>query len=171
MSESKGIPFMNKRRWWVVAILLVLCGVGALFVATSKPSYSDFASNTLDGNIVEVVYGSSVSGGVVRVTDEDMIDRIRQWLLAAKKPSAASWPGTTCPLKLAMDNGDTIELEISATGTDGLGPNWELGEDHYSYAMIKWNGYFRIGPNQPFSQITRAMARRARQTNDSQPEE
>jgi len=115
---------------------------GVLAISENPIGYGRFAARELTGRIVWIEYQPHVSTPGVRITDPAMIAEVRRWLLGAKRPGIASWPGANCDLLIAMNDGRKIRLKISITDQQFAG-----------YAMVKWGGFHRIGPHQPFSDI------------------
>lgn len=142
--------------WLIPLATLLALGLVVICYYSWSATYRWSAQRALSGEIAEVQYErrpGDAHGVTVTNTDQAMISEIRQWLLAAEEPEWDEHPPATCLMKVIMRDGRTITLHISPTDRS-------LG-----YATIEWNGYYRMGGNEPFSRINDIMIeRRLRET-------
>lgn len=124
---------------------------GVFAVLHNLPGYERFARSKLDGEIVRVEYQPYPLVPLVSIEHPDMIAKVREWLLAGEKPGLVPLLGAHCELRIIMSGGREVQLRISMTDY----PPYNKPEymDKYSFAVIEWGPYSRIGRGQPFSDI------------------
>lgn len=159
---------MSRRRTKVglAVCLILLLGAGIYYCFIYNP-YRDFASQQLAGEISYIVYEPNCSGDKAKVTDRQMIEQVRSWLLSAGIRGFK--PGAACSLTIFMKDGRRVQLHIGITEWERGGPRYSTENSEDSVTNIYWGGYERGNDNQPFSDILTRTGERARLASRPEP--
>jgi hypothetical protein len=141
-------------------------GIAAVVSATVgiwlwSTAYERFAAATLPAEIARIEFQPTESASRVRVTRPEDIAAVRQWLLAAERPRFMwCYPSADCNLVVVSAQGDEIAMKVSMTLGVARGIDPGAPVDTLGYAVIRWQGYRRIGYDEPLHGLIPADVKR-----------
>ncbi|KAA1256798.1 hypothetical protein LF1_52500 [Rubripirellula obstinata] len=160
---KNGISKTTRRWIGAVTALAALAFLTPVIVDHLLRYRFNYAIATLtQGSIASIRFKPHTDREFVTISDPKVLRRIQEWLRTSNAPKAFySYPPTSCPLEITLDNGNVEQFNISPTGMTAT-YIVELDADraferqrHFSYAMLSYNGYYRIITDQPFTPYLR----------------
>jgi hypothetical protein len=157
---------MKVRRYVVVVLggLAVLVAGYCLLRDHYRPAIAD----VLQGELRQVSFAPHGDRELVRVTDIEEMEAIREATLSGRSLALGSWPPADCPLQFQFVDGRVVSLSISPTGISAMNVARQDAETFspLKYVTLKWNGYHRSMDSRPFLDALRRQDRIASPDHD-----